>query len=692
MVYELKENESNSLKGVAEEILGIRYFRELEDFFVPFFDGVEKGDTDDLEMNYEKVYIAFITRRCSCLAYIFLQMFHESYEQSGQEKSISMVYPLTNTKQNDNVVFLTDNSLINKGWDIGQSLLDCASGQEKLSSLPEIIIADDSISYGRAITSVMNQLEEQVLKSIESADDKKMQEAAKLLWAEYKRHHISIQVYAKKDQTNLLKEPYAEIVKSAVTLPHYQWNDLSNRICELINNTNTANAAFVFSQGISDEVGEPDEWTKPEGWQKMDWTYREHRQVVFFYSIPENESQYKAICSIRCVECSVKNSYRLIPFIFLPRLTVAQMEKIEEKIFKRLRDSGKFEDCEIPRDFVSLKKQELEHITLRSRLDFVTMYLSLSALNAFQTEAGIGAGNCQDYDLDKVLWNYSETPLKNKIARQLVDDITNEGKMLFSIEEIEALFNDLDIIPIPFTSIVVKPEREISYQEKINECAEEYLFELGIEIERAAHEAVLSKSRLGEYTLHSLDERRFNPIFVFLQNLAEKVRTLDIKDYSEFELLAVILQMMDAGMMSIASVRIEWEGDEKYEVWQKVRICEQALSTLPRRFLYHADVLLLLERSSWMKKDGIIRYLKRYCDSLHEKNLISDRESEELPEALASFAEVMKQAGQKITYWTVGLKRCFSINKLKGGMREIKLIEDDKTVRQKRLEYKSAIV
>ena len=292
------------------------------------------------------------------MAYIFLQVLHEPYEQPGQEKSIPIVYPLTNTKQNDNVVFLTDNSLINKGWDIGQLLLECVSDQEKVSGLPEITIADDSISYGRAITSVMNQLEEQVLKSIESADDKKMQEAAKLLWAEYKRQHISIQVYAKKDQTNLLKEPYTEIVKSAVTLPHYQWNDLSNRICELINNTNTANAAFVFSQGISDEVGEPDEWTKPEGWQKIDWTYREHRQVVFFYSIPENTSQYKAICSIRCVECSVKNSYRLIPFIFLPRLTAAQMETIEEEIFKRLRDSGKFEDCEIPRDFAALKKQE----------------------------------------------------------------------------------------------------------------------------------------------------------------------------------------------------------------------------------------------------------------------------------------------------------------------------------------------
>ena len=78
--------------------------------------------------------------------------------------------------------------------------------------------------------------------------------------------------------------------------------------------------------------------------------------------------------------------------------------------------------------------------------------------------------------------------------------------MLFSIKEIEALFNGLDIIPIPFTSIVAKPEREISRQEKINECAENYLFELGIEIERAAHEAVLSKSRLGEMCIRDRQE------------------------------------------------------------------------------------------------------------------------------------------------------------------------------------------
>jgi hypothetical protein len=39
-------------------------------------------------------------------------------------------------------------------------------------------------------------------------------------------------------------------MNSATVLPPYQWNELSNRLSELLRNVNIANAAFMASKGV----------------------------------------------------------------------------------------------------------------------------------------------------------------------------------------------------------------------------------------------------------------------------------------------------------------------------------------------------------------------------------------------------------------------------------------------------------
>jgi hypothetical protein len=58
------------------------------------------------------------------------------------------------------------------------------------------------------------------------------------------------------------------------------------------------------------------------------------------------------ICSVRSIECSIIDSYRLIPFVFLPQLDIAQLEDLEKSIFTKLKNKGILDD-----DFWSVKKR-----------------------------------------------------------------------------------------------------------------------------------------------------------------------------------------------------------------------------------------------------------------------------------------------------------------------------------------------
>lgn len=672
------------LKEITGEILGNNYFQAFKSYFKSFFSNL---DVEQQEIaKDQKLYIAFITRRCSCLAYIFLQILREEKD--------SQINSYTNSVFGSDVTYLTDNSLINKGWEIGKLLL------KKEENLPRIILADDSMSYGRAITSIMGQFENQVLKAIEEEADESLKQDAKQRFSEYRQRNISIRVYAEKKQTNLLKPQDAEILRSEIILPHYQWNDLSNRISELINNVNIANAAFVLSRGVNDQGVSPDQWN-PEGWEKVDWEYQDHHQTVFFYPVSAGSGKYRAVCSVRCIECGTIDSYRLIPFVFLPALTKKQVEKMEERIFERLCSVSADPDESLQDNnagyvsavkyttFEKLKKNELEHVTLRSRLDFVTMYLSFCMLNVFEEQTGIGPGDEERYDTEKVLWNYSDTQLRYEIVKRLI--LKDRTIAVFTQSEIVEILSSLDTTSfmedLSLDKDQEEPEEQKIRQSRINQYLEEYLFELGMSVERAAHEAVLSRSKLGQYTLGSLQKRRYNPFYFFFADVQKLLRKKEIHICFVYELLSSILQMMDAGLMSIASIRMD--ESQGIGVGQEVRICEQALSVLPRRYMDHADVLMLVERRSSLQNKETLSYLKEYCSRAKDSNLLeSSEDAETMAEKMLDYVEILRSAAQKVNYWTVGLKRQFAIIKPGEG---VVIKYDNESIRKRREEFASCM-
>ena len=625
----------------------------------------------------EKIYVTFITRRCSCLAYVFWRILSEQDQDCGKNSDI-------NLKPVSGVLYLTDSALINKGWEIGRMLLE---GKEYL---PKIILVDDAVSYGRTITSIMEQFEQQVMKCIESETDRSLKEKAKQRFEKYRRQNIDIYVYAEKKQTNLLKPQDSEIFRSQVRLPHYQWNDLSNRVSELMTNTNIANSAFVFSHGINKITISPDQW-KPSDWIKVDWEYRGHHEIMFYYPISASDKGYQSICSVRCMECSVIDDYRLIPFVFLPPMTEKQLEQLERRIFEKLKDgvaervTGK-EYIERYDTFEKWKEKELSNLTLQSRFDFVTMYLSCSTLRIFEEEVGIGFFEEENYDSEKILWYYGDTDMRYQAAKQIISD--RKADILFSKQEIRDSLSQVSVKNIDLALFYKSENMEAEIKSKvaqknINRYLENYLFELAMESEKSAYEAVFSESKLGQYTLKSLQNSKFYALDAFFKDLYERIHKDKKNNYSWYEILSSILQLEDAGMLNIISSCTEMKNGQNI-IQLEVKICEQAPSAMICRYLDHIDILTAAEQKTGLSAEEVIPVFNRYCIRVKEKD--SDEkykeDSSDMAKNMVSCIELLSDAGQKLIYWSAGLKRHFIIDKVNGG---IYLDQDMSDIRQQRM-------
>ena len=671
------EYDDVSLEGITYQILGQRYFTAFYNYFKFFFTDIadfndKKNESEKNAAGTEKTYVAFITRRCSCLAYVFWKILGKENRNFGKNSDI-------NLESMSGVWYLTDSALINKGREIGRMLLE---GNEHL---PKIMLVDDAVSYGRTITGIMEQFEKQVMKCIEAEPDQSLRKKAKQRFGKYRQQSIAIYVYAEKKQMNLLKPQDSEILRSKISLPHYQWNDLSNRISELMININTANTAVVFSQGIKTAAVSPDQW-KPNGWIKVNWEYRGHHDVIFYYPISISGEGYQCICSVRCIECSVIDDYRLIPAVFLPPMTEKQLEKLEKRIFEKLKNGAlggvsckKYAGYDT---FEEWKEKELRHLTLQSRFDFVTMYFSCCTLKIFEKEAGIEFSAGKNYDSEKILWNYSDNDMRYQAAKRFISD--RETDILLSKQEIRDILGNLSVENTVFdllsksenteTGITSKADRE-----SINRSLENHLFELGMKSEKHAYEALFSESKLGQYTLKSLQNCKYYSFDTFFKDLYRRIRKDKRNDYSWYEILSSILQMEDAGMLSIVSSCAETKAGI---IKPEVKICEQAPSAMICRYLDHIDILAAAEQK---KSIPMIPFFRRYCNRV--KAIDSKGRYEEdsfyMAKNMRSCITLLSKAGQKLVYWNAGLKRHYIIDKRNGG---IHLYQDGSDIlRQRKL-------
>lgn len=626
------------LEKVTQTILANEYFKDIESFLTPHLREKEK-----------KTYTLFITRRCSCLAYIFKRIIEERHPEKAELKNNHL---------------LTNSALINAAPVIAQEV---AEGNN-----PDIFLVDDSISYGRAVTNILDLFVNRFTKALRAI----VGDTADALAKEYVKNYIKIHVYMKKNHYDLLSQTYRDITDAEKTVAQSVWNDFSTRVSELINNADVANAAFVYSAGV-DEIPK----TSSENWRMVNTNYYEHKQTTFFRAVP-NEENCKAICSIRCFPCSVNVKYRIVPFIFFPNLREKELKRLEERVFRKLWKNIKPTETEktLQKDL----KYYQENTTLRSRAEFVTMYLSQSLLLAFIKHQCEKILNLHDYDCQKINWTYSYFDKKLPIWNNLFnDEKLNDPGLWLTEEEVNEVVSDA-VESMIFAEVKDNGKRipfymeesmqdkfvnlEIGHEVSLEEVYERLLFDRAVDSEQKSHD-------LAEKQFFLLNSQRFTSDPDRRYELGEFERDISKKagaQYSLVDLLAMTLQMMDAGLMSIVTRDIAddvYGGNGIYHVLeQQVRVCEQALCAYPRRYYEYMETMekiLKEEDCDWTDYETFMIILQYQIGLKLKAELqkmgLSDKQVGELLPQLKKMLLLFKKSFQKIEYWGEGVIRRFAI-------------------------------
>lgn len=641
------------LEGVTCFILGGKYFSEFEVFLKPYINETEK-----------ETYTLFITRRCSCLAYIFKRILEE---RKGAKIKLGKNHLLTNS------------ALINLAAVIASRLAELGDEAE----LPDIYLIDDSISYGRAVTNIADLF----LHRLSSVLKKLGQDQPEKRSRAYVKNHVKIRVYAKKDQYDLLSTEYRELTKAERTIPQCEWNDISTRVSELINNADVANAAFVFSAGVDQIPSAVD-----ETWRTIETNYYQHRQVTFMRAIPD-EASPKAVCAVRCFPCSVGVKYRIVPFLFFPKLRVDELAKMEDVIFERLGNAAEkaTEDGRTIKPFADKLARYRAVTTRRSRAEFVTMYLSQSLLLAFTQKHCAEQMELHDYDCEKVNWTYSYfdselTEWNDFFSEQRLNDPSlwlPEEEVYRTISEAvnRTAFTDIAYQgeQIPFRAGGVPGKAEEEKALAVRQCPdilanqfEDLLFARAIESEQKAHDMAAKRYFLLDSQRFKGEPDRRYELGEFEKDLYQQTgreRSADaLRQFGLTDLLAMTFQMMDTGLMSIVTRDIAddvYGGDGEYHVLeQQVRVCEQALCAYPRRYQpYMKDMEELVKRYDWTEVETYKLVLRYQVEPKLRKllNAGDTGEYDDLIQQLKDFLFAFKVASQKMENWDAGVVRRFAV-------------------------------
>jgi hypothetical protein len=193
------------------------------------------------QQNKKMCCVAFITRRCFCLAHIFLQILKQDFFYSTDRSKFLLLQGKDENK--GNVTLMTDTALVNYGWKIGQKIARIAAddnampGRDELTYLPDIVLVDDAISYGRALTGVMESFQRKIEEGVcsyfeekrikEPRDFEKEERRAQLLREDYLKNRVEIHIYAEKKQTKVLGMLHQRLLTTYERMDPPYWNDLS---------------------------------------------------------------------------------------------------------------------------------------------------------------------------------------------------------------------------------------------------------------------------------------------------------------------------------------------------------------------------------------------------------------------------------------------------------------------------------
>ena len=580
-------------------------------------------------------YIAFTTRRCYCLAYLFYRVFQAEHINDANWKD-----------KLSKCVFLTNSSLSSLA-----EVLVAQDGTLKMNEVAEILIVDDSINYGRATLEMMDTLKESLRSALEafSSDVNKISTEIDF----FLNTRVFIRVYAKKDQTDILPLDYQQHLTVSEVMTSVRWNNFSICLSETVYNTDVVNAAFVLSAGVHKL---PDsEVMSFCGWQEINSRYQDHDERVFFYPI-FSDNLCRAVCSVRCFRCVGGDyPYRIVPFVFLPEFSEdadgehGTLTVIKMFIEDRLRKHSVSSAFQALQEFFSYRSK-------RKLAEFLTLFLSLCALRQLFDTFSLDWPEEHAFDCEKLSWNYATK--SNDAAKEWLSDLCQAPEALANFDEISNLLQTaglhMDFWSKEFTASADPAQQMIT-------DLEDDLFRLAVALDRNAYQIIASRLSSRYAVRRQLDtDRRI----VFYDFVCEYMERHPSTRGNLLGLLALILNVMDVGCMSIVLKR---GTEEHHGKRQYIRICEQALPLWPRRYYCHLEVLkwiLLRYENTYEMRPVVQTMLEAYVKKLRDRKI---DKTPNLSNKLLAFWEILITAPRIAADWDIEINRHFSIQKANNG-------------------------
>lgn len=535
-------------------------------------------------------YIVYVVRRCYMLALIMEHITGKKMVDSEERE------------------FLTDASFFLRCNEL-------AEYYRKYNQFPKILLCDDILIHGRNINHFLKSLEDQLCELLSEYEEGEIQVA--LVAA------IKIHVYVRAEEPLLLLGRYELSLNYIRKETPAFWRRVSSNISTLILRADMANACYVFSESMPEDVlcriKENARWKK---------TVFQNTVEYAFVSYAEDDDLLKAIYTIRVVKAQRAENYRVIPFVFLPNLSETETSNIKDAIFNKLRKAPEWLKIEGYID--NLYKVEGKRVFN----EWLTLLMSQAFLSAFNQEFNIRINSLgQEYinEREKLLRNYNV--YGKAISMDILDfALTQNVLSIADINEIlmeninEHYIMELDIF---------KEECEQIDKESIREDLEDYFYDNAIMEEISAFEL----TQISYVPTKRRSMRRVRGCGFTLDTLND-CYTKSEMDYS----MAYFLQMMDAGVLAISSYASRETKVVGFAQFAKAG--EQSLQIYPLRFYEYMPLLIKIYRRCVLNRLDFIEEIVRFFSSKYCKVEFQRRDE------ILDFVKRMLSVGQTPLDWS----------------------------------------
>lgn len=552
------------IQKIAEDTFG-EYYAPLKMFYSQIFHSSD----------YQ--YVVFVARRSIGLAELFFIILWNEATDARQKAKLEESWAIATT----------DSTILSYTGQIAQKIADGLH--------PRILIVDDVLIQGNGLNELLSTIELSVLNELCGCQDPL---SAQDRWREIV-NSIDIRIFVQNKKLSVVNLQYQLKLEPQFIMEPKQWHDLSRRISNMIVASGMANATFIM--GAEVHAGSAENYKRIQKITDKGLRLNDSCQLTplpcqegtlferhYFGWSPETPEQRKYYCSLRIIKNCYSDSFRIMPFVFLPQLTDHAYTTLKNRVYEKWG---------LPSDNGILNPGR--HTT-RLEYEAMLLHLSESLLAAWLDAAGVKLEQA-DYDPLKVFLNYTLNSHSSMVDADLFLRLTNPA-YLFSWEELVPLLDDITKEAMPLGTFVQHSSKDLRYaledlvyHTKIQELTDSY----------RSYSNLPSKTE--DSAIFTLAEnRRANwniPLNRFISQASAYVADIHLH-----ELFSCLLSFMDEGILTL---KVRSDGDRFSQV---LRMGEQSLFLWPQRYEIYLPILSYVaeytERTLGDLRENLLMFLK----------------------------------------------------------------------------------